>query len=91
MLLGFAAQIVNGSIRVCYNGNWKHEMVGLFQWLLSASSRRRSVLALRYPSGFAVIVWAEVCLIGAWLLSHLVLFAAQSGALVIQRVVGGMG
>lgn len=34
MLLGFAAQIVKGSVRVLYNGNWKHEMVGLFQWLL---------------------------------------------------------
>ena len=46
MLLGFAAMIVKGSIRVLYNGNWKHEVVGLFQWLLSASSRRRSLLAL---------------------------------------------
>ena len=34
MLLGFAAQMVKGSIRVFYNGNWKRELVGLFQWLL---------------------------------------------------------
>ena len=34
MLIGYAAQIVKGSIRVGYNGNWNHEMMGLFQWLL---------------------------------------------------------
>ena len=53
--------------------------------LVSVSSRRRYVLAFRYPSGFAVTVSAEACLIGPCLLSHLVLFAAQSGTHVMTK------
>ena len=51
MLLGFAAQIVKGSIKVLYNGNYEHEMVGLFQWLLFIClflSTKRALLTMPF-------------------------------------------
>ena len=48
------------------------------------------MLPFRYPSGFSVILSAEACLVEPRLLSRLALFAAQSGTLVVERVVGAM-